>query len=269
MKRLAASLLAVSLLFVVSPAEVHAVDCDAASATYLPISDVPQPISFYGDNIGEEPMAVLWDLGMKWNTHDFGKAIAAEQNWFGECKYPGIGLATGSGYSWHDRNVTLWIWADGVDLVQAVSTINSLLQPVPVTTTSTSTTSTTTTSTTTTTVAPTTSSTTSSTTTLPPAPVDEEPAATTTTTSTTVAPEPELIAMTQVISGPVSSPPAETTTTTTTTTTIAPMIAVSYAAAVAPAVKIVSPAVQKKVVKKIVKKKVVKKKVKVKVNGNR
>ena len=268
MKRLAASLLAVSLLFVVSPAEVHAVDCDAASATYLPISDVPQPISFYGGNIGEEPMAVLWDLGMKWNTHDFGKAIAAEQNWFGECKYPGIGLATGSGYSWHDRNVTLWIWADGVDLVQAVSTINSLLQPVPVTTTSTSTTSTTTTSTTTTTVAPTTSSTTSSTTTLPPAPVNEEPAPTTTTsTSTTVAPEPELIAMTQVISGPVSSPPAETTTTT--TTTIAPTFAVSYTAAVAPAVKIVSPAVQKKVVKKIVKKKVVKKKVKVKVNGNR
>jgi hypothetical protein len=264
-KRLVASLFAVSLLFVVSPAEVHAVDCDAAIATYLPISEVPQPISFYGDNIGEQQMAVLWDLGMKWNTHDFGKVIAAEQNWFGECKYPGIGLATGSGYSWHDRNVTLWIWADGVDLAQAVSTIHSLLQPTPVTTTSTSTTSTTTTSTTTTTLAPTTS-TTSSTTTLPPAPVDEEPATTTsTTTTTTVAPEPELIAVTQVISGPVSSPPAETTTTT--TTTIAPMIAVSYAAAVAPAVKIASPAVQKKVVKKIVKKKVVKKKVKV--NGNR
>jgi hypothetical protein len=261
-KRLVASLFAVSLLFVVSPAEVHAVDCDAASATYLPISEVPQPISFYGDNIGEQQMAVLWDLGMKWNTHDFGKAIAAGQNWFGECKYPGIGLATGSGYSWHDRNVTLWIWADGVDLVQAVSTINSLLQPTPVTTTSTSTTSTTTSTTTTTTLAPTTS-TTSSTTTLPPAPVDEEPA--TTTTTSTVEPEPALIAMTQVISGPVSSPLAETTTTT--TTTIAPMIAVSYAAAVAPAVKIVSPAVQKKVVKKIVKKKVVKKKVKV--NGNR
>jgi hypothetical protein len=243
---------------------VHAVDCDAAIATYLPISEVPQPISFYGDNIGEQQMAVLWDLGMKWNTHDFGKAIAAGQNWFGECKYPGIGLATGSGYSWHDRNVTLWIWADGVDLVQAVSTINSLLQPTPVTTTSTSTTSTTTSTTTTTTLAPTTS-TTSSTTTLPPAPVDEEPA--TTTTTSTVEPEPALIAMTQVISGPVSSPLAETTTTT--TTTIAPMIAVSYAAAAAPAVKIVSPAVQKKVVKKIVKKKVVKKKVKVKVNGNR
>jgi hypothetical protein len=260
-KRLGASLLAVSLLFIVSPAVVRAADCDAASATYLPISEVPQPISFYGDNIGEESMVLLWDLGMKWNTHNFGKAIAAGQNWFGECKYPGIGLATGSGYSWRDRSVTLWIWADGVDLVQAVSTINSLLQPTPVTTTSTSTTSTTTTSTTTTTLAPTTS-TTSSTTTLPPAPVDEEPVATTTTTA---APEPEPIAVTQVISEPVSSPPAKTTTTTSTTTTIAPMIAVSYAAAVAPAVKIVSPAVQKKVVKKVVKKKVAKKKVKVKI----
>lgn len=173
MKRLVASLFAVSLLCVVSSAEVHAVDCDAASATYLPVSAAPQPIFFYGDSIGEEQMAALWDLGMKWNTHDFGKAIAAGQNWFGECKYPGIGLGTGSGYSWHDRNVTLWIWADGVDLAQAVSTIHSLVQPTPVTTTTTSTTTTTTT-----TVVPIT--TTSSITTLPPVPADSEPTATTT-----------------------------------------------------------------------------------------
>lgn len=177
MKRLVASLFAVSLLCVVSSAEVHAVDCDAASATYLPVSAAPQPIFFYGDSIGEEQMAALWDLGMKWNTHDFGKAIAAGQNWFGECKYPGIGLGTGSGYSWHDRNVTLWIWADGVDLAQAVSTIHSLVQPTPVTTTTTTTTTSTTT-TTTTTVVPIT--TTSSITTLPPVPADSEPTATTT-----------------------------------------------------------------------------------------
>ena len=242
MKRLVASLFAVSLLCVVSSAEVHAVDCDAASATYLPVSAAPQPIFFYGDSIGEEQMAALWDLGMKWNTHDFGKAIAAGQNWFGECKYPGIGLGTGSGYSWHDRNVTLWIWADGVDLAQAVSTIHSLVQPAPTTTT--------------TTIEPTTTTT--------------EPEPTTTTvalvvTTTTQAPEPESIAVVQVLDEPVSFPPTATTT----TTTVAPSIAASASVVIAPAVEVVLPAVQKKVVKKIVKKKVVKKKVKVKVNGNR
>lgn len=248
MKRLGASLLAVSLLFVVSPAVVRAADCDAASATYLPISEVPQPISFYGDNIGEESMALLWDLGMKWNTHNFGKAIAAGQNWFGECKYPGIGLATGSGYSWRDRSVTLWIWADGVDLVQAVSTINSLIQPAPATTTTVVTTATT--------VVP---ATTTSTTTPEPEP----------TTTTTVALEPVLIEVARMPAEPAISPSAEpttSTTSTTTTTTVAPIIAASaFSVAVTPAVKIVSPAVQKKIVKKVVKKKVAKKKVKVKI----
>jgi len=247
-KRLGASLLAVSLLFVVSPAVVRAADCDAASATYLPISEVPQPISFYGDNIGEESMALLWDLGMKWNTHNFGKAIAAGQNWFGECKYPGIGLATGSGYSWRDRSVTLWIWADGVDLVQAVSTINSLIQPAPATTTTVVTTATT--------VVP---ATTTSTTTPEPEP----------TTTTTVALEPVLIEVARMPAEPAISPSAEpttSTTSTTTTTTVAPIIAASaFSVAVTPAVKIVSPAVQKKIVKKVVKKKVAKKKVKVKI----
>jgi hypothetical protein len=227
---------------------VRAADCDAASATYLPISEVPQPISFYGDNIGEESMALLWDLGMKWNTHNFGKAIAAGQNWFGECKYPGIGLATGSGYSWRDRSVTLWIWADGVDLVQAVSTINSLIQPAPATTTTVVTTATT--------VVP---ATTTSTTTPEPEP----------TTTTTVALEPVLIEVARMPAEPAISPSAEpttSTTSTTTTTTVAPIIAASaFSVAVTPAVKIVSPAVQKKIVKKVVKKKVAKKKVKVKI----
>lgn len=142
MKRLAASLFAASLFFAISPAEVHAADCDAASATKLPDSSAGTPIAFYGNDIGEESMALLWDLGMKWNTHDFGKAIAAEQNWFGACKYPGIGLGTGSGWSWRDRNVTLWIWADGVNLAQAANTIYNLVQPAPTPTTSTTSTTT-------------------------------------------------------------------------------------------------------------------------------
>ena len=224
MKRLTASLFAVSLLFAVSPAEARAADCDAASATLLPVSAAGQPITFYGDDIGEESMVLLWDLGMKWNTHDFGKVIAAGQNWFGECKYPGIGLGTGSGWSWHDRNVTLWIWADGVDLTQAANTIYSLVQPAPITT-----------------IAPTTT-------------------IAATTTSTIIALEPESIATTQVLDEPVTAPPAETTTTTTTsTTTIAPapvLAASAFFVASAPAVKIVAPAAKKKAVKKKAKVKV-------------
>ena len=176
MKRLVASLFAVSLLFVVSPAEARAADCDAASATLLPVSEAGQPIAFYGDDIGEESMALLWDLGMNWNTHDFGKAIAAEQNWFGECKYPGIGLGTGSGWSWRDRNVTLWIWANGVDLAQAANTIYNLVQPATTTTVA---------STTTTTLAPEPES--IATTQVLDEPVSAPPAETTSTT-TTVAP---------------------------------------------------------------------------------
>jgi hypothetical protein len=136
----------------------HAVSCKADSATTLPVSLAGKPITIYGDDIGEQSMKLLWDLGMQWNTHDFGKAIASEQNWFGECKYPGIGLGTGSGSSWHDRNVTLWIWADAVDMTQARATILNRVAVTPdvIITTTPTTTTTTTTVPPTTTVAPTT-----------------------------------------------------------------------------------------------------------------
>ena len=131
----------ITLGLVVAPVfPAHALSCEAGSATTLPVSAAGRPIAIYGDDVGEEPMRLLWDLGMQWNTHDFGKAIAAEQNWFGECKYPGIGLATGSGYSWRDRSVTLWVWADAVDLSIAKQSMYRLIDAVAVSTTATTTT---------------------------------------------------------------------------------------------------------------------------------
>ena len=226
----------ITLGLVVAPVfPVHAVSCEASSATTLPVSVAGRPITIYGDDIGEESMKLLWDLGMQWNTHDFGKAIASEQNWFGECKYPGIGLGTGSGWSWHDRNVTLWIWADAVDMTQARATILNrvaVTQDVIITTTTTEQTTTTTTTTTT-----------------------QAPAATTTTTTTI---EPEPTATAQVLDEPT---PAATTTTTTTTTAVPVSAAASFAITTAePAATLRAPL--KPVIKKpVIKKKVVKKKV--------
>ena len=151
----------ITLGLVVAPVlPAHAVSCEASSATTLPVSLAGRPITIYGDDIGEESMKLLWDLGMQWNTHDFGKAIASEQNWFDECKYPGIGLGTGSGWSWHDRNVTLWIWADAVDMTQARATILNRVAVTPDVIITTTTTEQTTTTTTPPTVAATTTTTT-------------------------------------------------------------------------------------------------------------
>ena len=95
-----------------------------------------RPIWFYGDDIGEARMAALWEYASTHNPRDFGRVIGADQNWFGDCKYAGVGLGTGSGYSWHDRNVVLWMWADAVDLATARQSIMNLIDSlVPTTTT--------------------------------------------------------------------------------------------------------------------------------------
>ena len=110
--------------------------CTAATTTMLADSDAGRPIWFYGDDIGEARMAALWDYASTHNPRDFGRVIGADQNWFGACKYAGVGLGTGSGYSWHDRNVVLWMWADAVDLDVARQSIMNLIDSlVPPTTT--------------------------------------------------------------------------------------------------------------------------------------
>jgi hypothetical protein len=107
-------------------------------------SATPRTIWIYGEDIGEARMAALWEYAHSHTPHDFGRLIAADQDWLGACRYAGIGLGTGSGYSWHDRNVVLWVWTDAVDMTVARRTIMDLIDSlVPPTTTTTTTTTTT------------------------------------------------------------------------------------------------------------------------------
>jgi len=113
------------------------VPCSAATSTMLSDSVTPRPIWIYGEDIGEARMAALWAYAHSHTPHDFGRLIAADQDWLGACRYAGIGLGTGSGYSWLDRNVVLWVWADAVDIALARRTVMDLIDslvPTPVTT---------------------------------------------------------------------------------------------------------------------------------------
>jgi hypothetical protein len=146
--------------------------CSDATATMLPIAGAGVPIEIVGSQVTRTEMARLWEITT--TRRDaylyLGKIIGAGQNWFGACKFPGLGIATGSGWGIADyKNVTLWVWAAGVDIAIARESVYSLIADVvPATTT--------TTTTTTTTVAPTTTTIAATTTTEYVAPTYTEPA---------------------------------------------------------------------------------------------
>ncbi|NBU39025.1 MAG: hypothetical protein EBS32_12475 [Actinobacteria bacterium] len=175
--------------------------CTAATTTMLADSDAGRPIWFYGDDIGEARMAALWDYASTHNPRDFGRVIGADQNWFGTCKYAGVGLGTGSGYSWHDRNVVLWMWADAVDLDVARQSIMNLIDSL---------------------VPPTTTAAAPATTTTVAAPVTSAPTAPAVSTTPTGAPEASqtlAIAQVPVAAGAVGSTAATVTAAASTTRT--------------------------------------------------
>ncbi|MFM9132874.1 MAG: hypothetical protein ACKORY_09235, partial [Actinomycetota bacterium] len=112
---------------VLPPPAPMAQECTAATSTMLAESSSGRPIWIYGDDIGEARMAALWEYAGTHGPHDFGRVIAADQGWLGGCHHAGIGLGTGSGYSWHDRNVVLWVWTDAVDLEVARRSVMALV----------------------------------------------------------------------------------------------------------------------------------------------
>jgi len=178
--------------------------CTASSTTMLADSDAGRPIWFYGDDIGEARMAALWDYASSHNPRDFGRVIGADQNWFGACKYAGVGLGTGSGYSWHDRNVVLWMWADAVDLTVARQSIMNLIDSL---------------------VPPTTTIAAPATTTTVATSVTTAPTAAVVSTTSTVAPEASqtlAVAQVPVAAGTVSAVPAPVTAAASTTRTAGP-----------------------------------------------
>jgi hypothetical protein len=141
--------------------------CSNATATMLPIAAAGVPIEIVGSQVTRTEMARLWEITT--TRRDaylyLGKIIGAGQNWFGTCKFPGLGIATGSGWGIANyKNVTLWVWAAGVDIAIARESVYSLIADVVPTTT-------TTIAATTTTAAPTTTTTTEYV-----APTDTEPA---------------------------------------------------------------------------------------------
>lgn len=143
-KRTAVVATLVASLIPLNIEQVNAVECSADSALQMTTSSAPQPLAFYGEDIGLPAITELWRIVSDTpHPHRFiGKSIAADQNWFGDCVYPGIGIAAGSGYTWRDKNVTFYVWAEGVDLAVARETVRVI---AGVTTTTTSTTTTTTT----------------------------------------------------------------------------------------------------------------------------
>jgi hypothetical protein len=159
-----AATLAVCAIAVTSN-EVSATDCTSPSMR----ADVssPTPLSITGENISLTSMQELWRIATTTEnpTIIFARVIAQDQDWLGACEFPGIGLATGSGMTARDRNVTLWIWSSGVDFLQARESIYVLVGEIDQPTTT----------------LPPETTTTTTTTTLPPTPV--------TTTTTTLPPE--------------------------------------------------------------------------------
>ena len=139
-----------------------------------------RPITISGIEIGEDKMKTLWRIATtppEESTPFFGKVIAEDQDWLSSCQYPGIGIGAGSGMSWQERSVTLWVWADAVNLSAARLSIYKLVGVAVATT------STTVAITTTTTVAPTTTTLAPITTTTTTIAAPEEAAVTATTTT--------------------------------------------------------------------------------------
>lgn len=59
--------------------------------------------------------------------HILGHAIGAAHDWMGNCTYPGLGLGNGSGYDEDSKNVTLWMWQEGVNLDLAREAVYRLI----------------------------------------------------------------------------------------------------------------------------------------------
>ena len=162
---MAAITLVASPLFVAT--QIDATACDESKAKMVANATTPTSIGIYGIDIGHPAMQNLWDIVAAPPPvphNSIGIAIAKDQNWSNDCSYPGIGIGAGSGNNLDDRNVTLWIWAENVDLVRARATVYALAG-VPAETPTTTTTTVPTTTTTTT--APPTSAPTTTTTTEP------------------------------------------------------------------------------------------------------
>ena len=108
----------------VAPKPALSAVCTSSLAVRGPLSDAPVSVTFTGLELGEDVMAALWDITTSESGDKFdvlGRVIGEEHQWMGNCTYPGFGIGNGSGFDWQSRNVTLWMWQDGIvpDLVRS------------------------------------------------------------------------------------------------------------------------------------------------------
>ncbi len=114
-----------------SPTSVaHATGCDATSAVMNSSAGVPISLTIMGNQISRAAMHALWSLTTSDDPQKFetlGHVIGAAHDWMGNCTYPGLGIGNGSGYDENTKNVTLWLWEDGVDLDLAREAVYQLI----------------------------------------------------------------------------------------------------------------------------------------------
>lgn len=128
----ARAFLALSVAGVVSvaPHQVQASACDASTAIRISSASQPTALTITGTDVQRTSMDTLWDLVSGTDDTKFrvlGTAIGAANNWMGNCSYPGIGLGVGSGFDYSTRNVTIWLWQDGVNLDLAREAVYALI----------------------------------------------------------------------------------------------------------------------------------------------
>jgi len=126
-------LLLVSLLMcgLLTHADVANADaCDASNAVRVSSAYQPTALTITGTDVQRSSMDTLWTLVSGTDDtkfHVLGTAIGGAQNWMGNCTYPGIGLGVGSGFDHLTRNVTIWLWQDGVNLDLAREAVYELI----------------------------------------------------------------------------------------------------------------------------------------------
>jgi hypothetical protein len=116
---------------VTSPSSVvHATGCDATTAVMNSSAGAPISLTITGNQISRTAMNTLWTLTTSDDAQKFrilGHAIGAAHDWMGNCSYPGLGLGNGSGYDEDSKNVTLWMWQEGVNLDLAREAVYRLI----------------------------------------------------------------------------------------------------------------------------------------------
>jgi hypothetical protein len=148
---------AIALLAPLAATSAQADEC--TWPTVAASSSRPQSFMIAEPEVTAEQMTALWKIAVQapsFSTHFFGKTIAADQNWLGNCTYPGIGLGVSSGRVPGTKSITFWVWENSTDIVAARVSLLAYASPTTTTTIAESTTTTMMPTTTTTTTAVTT-----------------------------------------------------------------------------------------------------------------